>query len=311
MSWYRFRYGDSPEPNAARAPRDVSTEAYETEDDVALREQLSNPDDADYALITDFLAGELSPDDRARVEERLRTDARFRALAEPLIMIWNVPGPLDRPEDLADRVEAERRWKMLKRRIELEEAGVHTPTLEEKHRRRRNRRRTVFSTVTVLIAGLLIKWMRPQLIPIPSMSMHADAPVYEERSAKLPDETQVTLVPGSHLSWDPSFSATDKRTLNLAGEATFTIGPGQHRTLIVDGAGVEVRASEGRFTVHSFDGEPIAYVQVHEGSAEVRARTLYAGGETLRLNAGEGVRVGPGVHIDRVNVITPNSVRIK
>jgi ferric-dicitrate binding protein FerR (iron transport regulator) len=276
-----------------------------------LQEELNEPDHAEYALLTDYFAGELSEADRKQVDERLRTDLEFRALADSLEMMWTLPGSVARTRTLVEHAEAERTWEKLKKRIELEELGIHTPTLQEKRRRQRNRRRTVFSTVTVLIAGLLIEWVRPQLIPIPTMNMHADAPVYEERSAKLPDETQVTLVPGSHLSWDPSFSATDKRTLNLAGEATFTIGPGQHRTLIVDGAGVEVRASEGRFTVHSFDGEPIAYVQVHEGSAEVRARTLYAGGETLRLNAGEGVRVGPGVHIDRVNVITPNSVRIK
>ena len=45
--------------------------AHETEVDAAVRAQLSNPDDSDYALITDFLAGELSPEDRAPVEERL------------------------------------------------------------------------------------------------------------------------------------------------------------------------------------------------------------------------------------------------
>ena len=302
---------DSREPTVAGAGRDESMVWYDSEIEAEVRAWTSEPDHADLSLITRYLAGELSPEDRMHVEHRLSTDPEFRALAEPVMMIWEIPGPLDGEPNRADRMLAERTWEKLEKRIELEEAGIHTPTPQEKRRKRRNRRRAVIGSISGAIALWLVGWLRPQLIPVPSMFAHVDAPVYEERSLKLENETQVILAPGSHLSYKNWFSTFNVETLYVNGEATFTIAPGRHRTLLVDGAGVEVRASAGRFTVHSYDGEPMAYVQVHEGSAEVRARTVYAGGEVLRLDAGEGVRVGPGLHIDRVNVITPNSVRIR
>ena len=289
----------------------VARPTYDVDDEALVLAQSSEPNDAEYALITDFLAGELSAEERKRVEERLRTDDKFRALAEPFIMIWNVQGPLDREADRADRIHAERLWERFEKRMALEEVGIHTPTLQEKHAKRRNRRRFVFGTIATMIIGWLAAWLRPQLIPVPSMYAHADAPVYQDVSSKLPDETEVTLTAGSHLSYRRWFSGSDERTLNLNGEATFTIAPGPRPALVVDGAGVEVKASAGRFSVHSYDGEPTAYVQVHEGSAEVRANTLYGKGEVLTLHAGEGVRVGPGLHIDRLNVIRPQTVRIK
>lgn len=294
MSWYPFRHGDSPEPNAMQAK--------ETEDELAVRAQLSNPDDADYALITDFLAGELSPEDRARVEERLQTDARFRALAEPLIMIWNVPGPLDREEDLADRVEAERSWQMLKKRIDLEQVANYSPVLQEKRATRRRGLRVLFAAILTALGVGLYESFRPGWlpVPVPAVYEHTDAPAYEELSTRLPDETKVTLLAGTHLSYSRMFSSSYERTLNLDGEGTFVVPPGPG-ALVVHGRGVEVIAPHGRFTVQAYDAVPIAYVTVHEGMAEVKTLTTVGDGQSLTLHAGQSARVGPGQRIERVD----------
>src|SRR5690348_10623452 len=102
----RSRKGDLRPGTVASPERDGSIELYDEELEAAVRAEIG-PEYDEYALITDYLAGELSPADQERVKERLRTDPKFRALAEPLIMVWNRSVPPDREEDLADTVEAE------------------------------------------------------------------------------------------------------------------------------------------------------------------------------------------------------------
>jgi len=72
--------------------------------------------------------------------------------------------------------------------------------------------------------------------------------------------------------------------------------------LVVQGARVEVRAAQARFTVQAYDAEPVAYVSVQRGSATVRARLGANYGKAVTLRAGERVRVGPGDRIERVDV---------
>jgi hypothetical protein len=290
----------------SRAGRDRSMAPYDPEVDAEVRAELSEPDHADYALITDYLADELSAADRERVEERLRTDAAFRALAEPLIMVWSQPRAIDREPTPADRMEAERAWKKLAARIELEEQRIHSPALEKKRAKQRRRHRTIFGFIfTTLVAGLL-EWFHLQHMPIPQPSFleHTDAPAYEKRFARLPDETQVTLLPGSHLSYSHLFAGSYERTLNLDGEGTFVVAPGPG-ALVVHGRGVEVRAGQGRFTVQAYDVVPITYVTVQEGHAQVQALTAVGNGENLTLYAGQSARVGPGQRIERVDGAIP------
>jgi hypothetical protein len=137
-------------------------------------------------------------------------------------------------------------------------------------------------------------------VPVPGLLEHTDAPAYEKRFARLPDESQVTLLPGSRLSYSHLISSSYERTLNLDGEATFVVAPGPG-ALVVQGRGVAVIAPQGRFTVQARDGVSIAYVTVWEGMAQVRALPVIDYGESLTLHAGESVRVGPGERIERVD----------
>ena len=267
-------------------PHDPAVEAM-------VQEELNEPDHADYVLLTDYFDGELSAADRELVEERLRIDPEFRALADSLRMLSQLPGVVSRVPTPHDRRVAELTWESLKEQIERDELGIQTPTLGERRSSRRWRRNTIFAAIATVITGLLGTWYHPQWIPAPSFYAHLDAPRHEDLSTKLPDETEVTLVAGSHLTYLPWFSSADQRTLDLVGEATFTMAPGPRRMLLVAGVAVEVKASGGSFTVHSYEDEQVAYVYVHEGRAEVRARTLAGYGQPLKLRAGQGVRVGP------------------
>ncbi len=69
---------------------------YESQE--AIIERDGNPDSA---LLSDYIAGELSSRKTVEVAQRLEQDAEFRALAEPLLMAWSVPptsAPVSREE---------------------------------------------------------------------------------------------------------------------------------------------------------------------------------------------------------------------
>jgi ferric-dicitrate binding protein FerR (iron transport regulator) len=256
----------------------------------------------DYMLITDYVAGALSPEDRVRLEERLRTDSKFHDLAAPLIRAWRFPRPRDRREDPLD---AERAWQKLRARIELEEHGIHTRTFEDRPALLRRHWPTIVALCGALITAVVEFWQHPapRWNPVPQMLVNADSNGTRDRALTLPDSTRLTLAPGSHVTY-PRWFSRNERTLFVDGEATFTLAPGSGEALVVKGTNFEVTASAGSFTVHAFSHDPFAYVQVNGGTAEVRGRTVYFEGDVTTLRAGEGVRVGPGIRVDPVMPIT-------
>ena len=280
---------------------------YDPELEAEALAKLSDPDFAEDQLVIDYLTGELSPDDRKRVEDRMRTDAEFRARAESLMVIWNVrlPGQISREPSLTTHAVAKHTWEKLRERIELEEQGTPASSIADQRAKWRRRRQIFIAAMSGVLLTAIGVWLRPRWIPSPSAYVHADAPRDAERSARLPDETQVILAPGSHLSYRDWFTPHDEREVTLNGQGTFTVTRGAREAMTVRGAGVEVSASNARFTIHAYDTEPIAFVIVHEGHAEVRARTVYGASESLTLSAGEGARVGPQLQITRGDVPIP------
>jgi hypothetical protein len=163
----------------------------------------------------------------------------------------------------------------------------------------RRRGQVVVATVGAQLTVAAGVWLRPRLFPAPSVYLHADAPRDAERSTRLPDETQVILSRGSHLSYSTWFSPHDERELTLNGEGTFAVARGARAALTLDAASVEVSASNARFTVHAYDAEPVAYVIVREGLVRLRARRIDRFSEAVTLGAGEAARVGPNLEIVR------------
>ena len=109
------RIGDPAGPSFANAPRDLP------------RTHSTKDIDADYALITGFLADELSSDDRRWVEYLLGNDSRFRNLAEPQIRKWGVSLGYTPDADLGeiiDRIHFQRTSKRSRRRIRRTEEGI-------------------------------------------------------------------------------------------------------------------------------------------------------------------------------------------
>jgi ferric-dicitrate binding protein FerR (iron transport regulator) len=163
----------------------------------------------------------------------------------------------------------------------------------------RRRRRVVVATVGAQLTVAVGVWLRPRLFPVPSVYVYVDAPRDAERSTRLPDETQVILSPGSHLSYTSWFAPHDEIGLALNGEGTFAVARGARAALTLAAAGLEVSASNARFTVHAYDAEPIAYVIVREGLVGLRARRVNGFSKVVTLSAGERAHLGPHLEIVR------------
>jgi len=163
----------------------------------------------------------------------------------------------------------------------------------------RHRRQVVVATVGAQLTVAVGVWLRQRLFPAPSVYVHVDAPWDAERSTRLPDETRVILSPGSHLSYSSWFAPHDERELTLNGDGTFAVARGTRTALTLAAAGLEVSASNARFTVHAYDAEPVAYVLVREGLVRLRARRVNGFSKFVTLSAGEGARVGPNLEIVR------------
>src|SRR5690348_11922595 len=142
-----------------------------------------------------------------------------------------------------------------------------------------------------MLGGLLIQtggaWVRSRLFPPPSIYVHVDAPWHSARTTRLPDESQVILAPGSHLSYTSWFAPHDERELSLNGEGRFSVGRGAREALTLEARDVEVSASNARFTVHAYDAEPFAYVIVQEGLVRLRARPANGFSKVLTLSGAE------------------------
>jgi hypothetical protein len=128
----------SRQPKAPDEARDVSMKAHDAEIDGGLLAEMSDPTWADDLLITDYVTGGLSAEDHKRVEERLRTDPKFRALAEPSIILWTIPISIDPDliEGALRRLE-EHESKKLKAVTELHRQGipVSPESVSREHRR--------------------------------------------------------------------------------------------------------------------------------------------------------------------------------
>ena len=110
-----WRNHDSQEPKARESPLDLP------------KTPTSDHIEADHALISGFLADELSPSDHDWVEYRLYTDSKFRTFAEPHLRKWGASRGLSSQLDLMKLIEsvaAEQNFNAVQRLRMLTELGI-------------------------------------------------------------------------------------------------------------------------------------------------------------------------------------------
>jgi len=195
-----------------------------------MREALSA--DPEVTLISDFLAGELSPDEALAVEARLRDDEAFRRHVTPVIEAWKAwPSSRDVavPEhEMAaswQRFLAKAAWK----EKAAEAASVQRPADPPRDARApyRVRRWQLAAALLVIVGFPLSGWMGVRIanrLEGPRVRV-AEASGREWESIRLGSDSWVSLPPGSRLEWKDEADGYGIRELILDGSARFRLQP--------------------------------------------------------------------------------------
>lgn len=242
--------------------------------------------DPDMALISDYLAGELSEQQAGDVRARIEKDADFRDMAEPLLLAYEYAPPrksvpLDAMRD---------KWLQLRERIGLPPvagtAASNDPAIarfrETMAREKRKARRATIAA----IAALLVITVMPLTIPFVMHIGDGVRTAYGSTTVvPMEDGSRALVAGGSRLVRGPQFG-TYSREVTLTGEAAFEVAHGSIPFVVWTGA-ASITVTGTKFTVHAYEYEPTV-VDVLEGTVSLRGR------DEDGSSFGPVLTVGPG-----------------
>lgn len=149
------------------------------------------------------------------------------------------------------------------------------------------RLRPVLAIGLLLLAAVTADWMRVRTVRAPSASLE---------HVSLADGSQVTLAPGSSLSWKPFFLRS-ARQVSLDGEALFDVTSTGDR-FVVNTFNARVVVTGTRFNVQAWAEaiRPETLVSLEEGGVRLEPRSnrenAFAAHPALALTPGQTARLG-------------------
>jgi hypothetical protein len=257
--------------------------------------------DADIALVTAFLAGELSPVQIMAVQDRLETDAAFRERAEPIIRAWTVPG--------ARRPGVTRRARS--RFLPIPAFARSATSLTSTRSRTMKRVAAIFAVGVLPMAAAaqfvafaaahpdapghgIARWIAAPFVnadapPRPALPMPSDAPVARSLALVLPDST----VARESATEQPQqqTNPTRARVMELVRQHQQPVLQGDssnYVVMVVDSAGSYVWSTRGTgsYSIEA-TGDPRgrgARVSYVTGASNVDGvRLIYRAGDTVRM----------------------------
>ena len=206
-------------------------------------------------VLVDYVSGELSAEERARVEARLVADPAFRARAEPLLAAWDV-----RPSVAGDDARAV--------------AALRRAIVVEGRRPVRRIAVGVAAAVVLVLGGIYGTGMYRIVAPV--VAAHQDirlaTGVAELRMVRLPDRSWVTLEPESRVRYRASFFR-DVPELTVDGGVTVDVaGP-----LDVRAGVARIRATSGRVVITTYAEDGDVRVTAVDSSVTVMGWTVVRG----------------------------------
>lgn len=248
----------------------------------------------DWALLTRYVAGECSLDERTAVESRLVDDPRYPDALEAI-------GRVTRQARMTLAVdEQEERVARLVARIAPPATRAVMP--------RRWRSPALKAAAAVLLvfgASIIGDTVRRQSGPVnETASTHTvTTPRGQRMSLRLADGTQVMLAPASTLRF-PTTYGDRNRVVELDGEAMFTVTHDEQRPFIVRTPTLTAEDLGTRFVVRAYRDDERAEVVVAEGEVAVAERVATPGravlvpGDRARVTADRGLSVTRGISLD-------------
>ncbi len=278
------------------------------------------PRPPDTAVLARYLSGESTPDEALAVERWLRQDPANAQELQRLAAAWA------RPREIAEATSepnVDAFWQRVRDRIdvpappqvEVVKPGRGTSGAPRFILGARSRWaaavKIAASIVVVAGAGLAGRsLLERQAKPIAAPAYSVISTTRGQRlSVRLTDGTLVALAPGTTLR-TPSTHGVRDRTVQLEGEAAFTVTHDAARPFAVATPRAVARDLGTHFVVRAYAGDPLTDVVVAEGRVAVGRGNSAAerlSPDSLVIARGERVRVDPagrlaltkGVPLDR------------
>ncbi|WP_396224552.1 FecR domain-containing protein [Gemmatimonas sp.] len=249
---------------------------------------MTNDAEFDPLLLDRYLAGDLSPADRARVEAWLNAHPRDAQLLReaPRASLG-----------AAQAIDTDAAWRALSARLQApaqDDLAARRDRLTGSASRRSvapwARRVAAVAATMLLMIGGVATWQATRGGSI-------TAPIGRDVSAQLPDGSRVTLAAGSRLRWGGSFGR-GARDVALEGEGYFDVVHDDTRPFRVRTRNAVAEDVGTRFVVRAWPELPAVDVAVEEGIValmdtvrpRVERATLLHAGQRGRLLA-SGVQV--------------------
>jgi ferric-dicitrate binding protein FerR (iron transport regulator) len=250
--------------------------------------ELSADFDEDVEIAVDLAAGRLTTARAGEVRERLRTDADFRAVAQPILDAWSAPA--------ATQPDVERGWRDLISRAEDAGLAPLTPYAVSIPMDKRERRRRMFVLLAASVAFIAVGatvfdyWFNRRVVPVLTERTARESVVtWSPSSYTLPDGSVIAMTTGASLNFVPGFA--NGREVTFSGDARFNVEPGATPFVVKTETAI-ITVLGTTFNVSAHPGGP-AIVQVIQGTVRIQSRTPMNPDIVVRLEAGQRGRVMP------------------
>jgi ferric-dicitrate binding protein FerR (iron transport regulator) len=244
------------------------------------------PDDSrDFEWLDRYLAGEGTVDERTMWQRRIAADPVLRSIVD------GVGRATDRPVRAPRQWDVEAAWQEAARR----EGDRPTPVVV--------RPRTLMPNAARIAAAIAVVAIGIAAVRSMGWFGHTE-PVREFASARasrvtvtLRDGTELVLGPATHLRV-PSDFGESTRTVELDGEALFTVVHDGRHPFIVQTSHATVRDVGTTFVVHAYAADLGAQVAVAEGEVALAGEALRAR-DVASIDAGGRLSIRRDVDVSR------------
>jgi hypothetical protein len=274
-------------------------------------EELSPKYDGYVDDAIEYANDRLSAEDAEDFRERMKTDAMFRRVVQPVLDAYEAP-PLSRDEAL----EA---WDEFRGRVAAK--GLPVPSadpfhggvtaLDEYAKRVANRNRRNWRLIAKAAAVFAFLFAVPASYWVYLEVVHIERVATKPNVfsvVRLPDQSVVELAPGSSMRYAKNFADRKHRWIDFSGEAKFTVAPSPDADFVIETAVADVTVLGTVFTLNARD--KMLVVEVHEGKVSVQpeSETGEPQGRAAMVVAGSRVRVtSTGVFEDKIPVSIPGA----
>ena len=212
-------------------------------------------------LVTRYLSGEMSPEERSLFLEEVRQDKEKRKALDELQKIWDLVGKVPSREDH----DLEREWTMMQEKL----PGFKQGTGQTGTTGRPVRSLVYYRIAAVLALGLLLAFAWIYATRFAGMErVTADN---EPVEVTLDDGTDVLVNRHSRLRYSRSFDQTERKVY-LSGEAWFDVTRDTTMPFIIDAGEALVEVLGTRFNVNAYKQNSSVEISVESGMVALSAK---------------------------------------